>query len=268
MPIKLLKNFLLNNKLFVRFYLTTLRKFHLLWVNRERKIYRKIAKALNDKSGLEIGGPSPIFEISGPTPFYKIVKNLDNINFSDKTSWDDNKDGGDFIFNQNKASGRQIITDATNLSAINDNQYEFLLSCHNLEHIANPIKAILEWKRVLKTDSFIVLVLPNKWHTYDINRPFTKIRHLIDDFENNIQETDDTHAQEVIEMFDVHLDSTVTSLKEHIKRTAQNFDNRVMHHHVFDVELIKDVFKYVEIEYIDSEIFDPYHIVVVGQKIK
>lgn len=38
--------------------------------------------------------------------------------------------------------GAQYITRTTELKGIENNKYDFLLSCHRVEHVSDPIKAL------------------------------------------------------------------------------------------------------------------------------
>jgi len=60
-----------------------------------------------------------------------------------------------------------IINDATNITNINDETYDFCFSSHSLEHIANPLKAIKEWLRIIKKDGYIIIIVPEKSVCFD-----------------------------------------------------------------------------------------------------
>lgn len=101
----------------------------------------------HNKSGIEIGGPSAVFEQSGFLPIYPIVHSLDGVNFSTSTLWETKLQEGNF-YHYGSKTGHQFILEGGNLKEISDNTYDFLLNCNNLEHLANPLSAIFEWKRV------------------------------------------------------------------------------------------------------------------------
>ena len=71
---------------------------------------------------------------------------------------------------------------------------------HCIEHIANPLKAISEWKRILKDNGLILLIVPHKDKTFDHNRPITSLSHLIEDMKTDVQEDDSTHLPEILEL--------------------------------------------------------------------
>jgi len=236
------------------------------YLNRERRIYIQNKKLFENKSGIEIGGPSPVFTKVGPVPFYEIISHLDNINHSDKTVWSSIDKGDNFEFNKKKQNGKQIIADAIDLTAISSDSYDFMLSSHVIEHVANPIKALYEWKRIIKSEGYLAILVPNRKQTFDWKRPLTQFKHIIDDYKNNIKEDDSTHFEEIIKLHDISIDGNVDSYDDHVNRTLNNKNIKVAHHHTFDMDLLIELLKYCDFEVIDSQIFKPYHLMVIVQK--
>ncbi len=202
---------------------------------------------VKDKSGLEIGGPSGIFSKRNYLPIYPFVKSLDGVNFSNKTIWEGEiEQGNNYLYDGKK--GFQFIAEGTNLNEIKNDTYDFLLSCNNLEHIANPIKSLLEWKRVIKPEGVIILILPRKESNFDHLRPITYFEHVKKDFENNIGEDDLTSLSEILELHDLKKDSYAGSFEDFKKRSLDNFENRCLHHHVFDIALLKEILNFIEMK--------------------
>ena len=198
---------------------------------------------VEDKYGVEIGGPSTLFKTV--LPLYQFVRGLDGVNFSTDTVWERRiKAGENFNYCHNKR-GRQIIADATDLSEIATARYDFLLSSNCLEHVANPIKALVEWRRVVKAGGGLILVVPNKEKNFDHRRPVTKFEHLLDDFTRDIGEDDLTHLDEILTFHDLRMDRPAGGLKHFRERSLNNFQNRTLHHHVFDVRLIEEMLDHV-----------------------
>ncbi len=217
------------------------------------------------KNGLEIGGPSNIFTKKGFLPIYPVVNNLDGCNFSANTVWEGSIAEGK-TYTYGDKIGHQFISDGNNLSMISDEKYDFILSCHSLEHFANPIKAINEWKRVLKNDGFILLILPHKDKTFDHRRQVTSLEHIISDFTNNTLESDTTHVEEVLKFHDLTLDPAKIDLANLTSRTADNYNNRCLHHHVFNTPLVVKIGDYLNFKICEVSHFNPFHIVVLLQK--
>lgn len=48
-----------------------------------------------------------------------------------------------------------------NLSMFKDNELDFIVAKHNLEHYDNPLKTLLEWKRTIKKGGKIGVIVPD-----------------------------------------------------------------------------------------------------------
>jgi len=226
--------------------------------------YKKYQNLFRDKIGLEIGGPSDMFLKHGLIPIYPVVKRLDRCNFRETTIWEGDIKEGSYHFYGNK-NGYQYIRDATDLSGISET-YDFILSAHCLEHIANPLKAIEEWLKILKDDGILLIVVPNKKFTFDHKRPTTSFNHLLNDFQNNIKEDDLTHLPEILKLHDINLDRGVGDIKEFKERSLKNYENRCLHHHIFDTKLLIEIFDFFDIKIITIDYAKPHHIISFGRK--
>jgi len=212
-------------------------------------LHQKYQSLVADKCGVEIGGPSTLFKTV--LPLYQFVRGLDGVNFSTDTIWEGRiKTGKNFNYYHNKR-GVQFIADATDLSEIATARYDFLLSSNCLEHIANPIKALVEWKRVITAGGGMILVVPNKEKNFDHRRPVTKFEHLLDDFTRDVGEDDLTHLDDILALHDLRMDRPAGDLKHFRERSLKNFRNRTLHHHVFDVQLIEEMLDHVGFEILD-----------------
>ena len=203
-----------------------------------------------DRNGLEIGGPSNIFKYR--LPVYRTCQSMSFVNFSDSTIWEGKLDQ-ETLFFKNK-SGKQYISEATDLSQFNDNAFEFIVSSNCLEHVANPLKAMLEWKRV--GSGKIVLILPRKDFNFDHKRPFTRFKHILKDFEDDVNEQDLTHLEEILELHDLSLDKAAGSFEQFKNRSLRNHENRCLHHHVFDPKLVEEISVYMGLKIITQNTID------------
>ncbi len=204
---------------------------------------------IKNKLGLEIGGPSGIFSKHNYLPIYPNVRSLDGVNFSDKTIWEGEvRKGNNYKYGDK--SGFQFIADGTHLKEIQNDVYDFVLSSNNLEHIANPIKSLLEWKRVIKPGGSIILILPRKESNFDHARQTTTFKHIRNDFENIIHEDDLTHLSEILDQHDLKRDPHAGSYEAFKKRSLNNFENRSLHHHVFDMEVLKQLVNFIDMKFI------------------
>jgi SAM-dependent methyltransferase len=211
---------------------------------RTRRIwnYRRIQWALRGKRGLEIGGPSSIFSPATPDgfipPVYAIAASMDNCNFATSTTWSHGETGRTFRYLPDAEPGMQYIHDATDLASIADGSYDFLLASHILEHVANPLRALQEFHRVLKPKGSMLIAVPNRLHTFDHRRPVTTFAHLEADLVANTDDSDMTHLEEILALHDLEMDRPAGSPEEFRERCLRNRDTRCMHHHVFDLALL------------------------------
>jgi SAM-dependent methyltransferase len=226
------------------------------------KDYDLYRRAVLGKAGLEIGGPSQIFTDRSIIPLYGFVGALDNVQFATQTMW--GATDASFSFHPQKPAGRQYILDGTDLGPIPDQSYEFVLSSHNLEHIANPLKALYEWIRVLKPNGYLILVLPDRHRTFDRFRDVTRLDHMIEDFRNQTAESDTTHYQEVIDKHDLSWDGSDAA--EHRQRVLSNATLRCIHHHVFDHQNARALMEYAGLRTISVGLAEPFHIALLGQR--
>ena len=219
-----------------------------------------------EKKDLEIGGPSPnFFSETGIFPIYPKVANLDGLNFSKKTIWGQNMEGWTYKYHKDKM-GYQFICEAVDLANISSEAYDFVLASHVIEHIANPFKAIAEWLRVLKKDGDLLLIVPHRDGTFDHKRPVTSFSHLLEDFANNVKEDDLTHLPEILELHDLKLDPPAGDFDSFKKRSMDNYENRYLHHHVFNTKLVIQIFNYFNIQILSVDLILPYNIIIIGKK--
>lgn len=207
-------------------------------------------RALRGKHGLEIGGPSSVFtpeaqkKYTPIPPIYAIAASVDNCNFAGDTTWSRGERGRTFHYLSGKDPGVQYIHDVTDMSSIADGTYDFLLASHILEHVANPLRALQEFHRVLKPKGYALVLLPNKVHTFDHRRPVTTFAHLEADLAAGIDESDLTHLEEILELHDLERDQPAGSIEEFRERCLRNRELRCMHQHVFSLDLLEQALRH------------------------
>lgn len=223
--------------------------------------------ALIGKSGVEIGGPSRVFSAHGFFPVYPIIASLDNVTYAAHTIWEGELSlQREFHFDVKRQPGRQFILDATDLHEIADCSYDVLLSSHALEHLANPLRGLYEWLRVLKDDGLLILVLPHLDGTFDHRRPVTFLEHIVGDYQNGTTEHDDTHLDEIRRLHDLGQDDGVSTREEFERRIDNNYIDRTMHHHTFSTLGTARFLNHADLQILSLETVRPCHIVAVARK--
>ena len=218
------------------------------------------------RCGLEIGGPSAVFGRTGPLPLYPLLARLDNCDFSGETIWHGvAAEGSAFVYDVDRAPGRRFIRAATELGDLDGAPFDVVLSSHTLEHVANPLLALSEWRRVLASPGHLVVVVPHLENTFDHRRPVTTLEHIEHDSELGIDENDPTHLEEFVELCDLARVPEQLTRDELRARARDQATFRTVHHHVFDTELVVRLLDRAGFQLLWVETALPFHIVAVAR---
>lgn len=135
------------------------------------------------------------------------------------------------------------------------NSLDYVASSHVLEHVANPVKAICEWYRVLKPGGMMYVVVPDRRYTWDHNRPLTSVAHMLDDYTRDTTDCDATHIDDFVGNVDWSTYSPATNPadvpaeKQRLKQVYHDAvaDGRIIniHFHVFEPSNVIELFKAV-----------------------
>jgi SAM-dependent methyltransferase len=202
----------------------------------------------NNKSGVVIGGHLR-WNFKGLLQTAKKIINVDNCPVYD-----------------GKPADVDYVAEASDLFFAEDESLDFVCSSHVLEHLANPLKAIVEWKRALKKGGIIYIGVPDKRRTFDRKRDRTPLSHLIEDFNKDVDQADQTHVSDYIEKWD--RPNTSSSCKEDILKDAKKYPQSLIHHHVWITEDLKEIFEYMNLKIRYGPILRHGTIHIIGQKIE
>lgn len=181
-----------------------------------------ILDIVRNNNGLEIGGPSNCDYI------YNNINKLDNITIFDNGKRDYNI--------KNKKLGVEYVKDTTNLTNIKNNTYDFILVSNTLEYIANPIKAIKEWLRILKQNGFIIMIFDNISETDDNKFHLKKI---IENYEKNIGEDDLSVLPSIL--------SKSKTNETFIRECLNNYHLRKIEHFNYNEKLLSGIIEYLDL---------------------
>lgn len=210
-----------------------------------------------DKLALEIGDVSSVFERDGMFPVYPLLKQLNRIMVSETTPWT-------HLRHSATPAGTVYIGCATVCNTV-PGTYDLILASHVLEHIANPLKALLAWKRLLNDNGRLVLILPLYTHTHDHRRARTTFSHLDGDLRCHTTEDDLTHVEDFLRLYD-HKMVTRTPAEDGdlCDLAARNMQTRIVHHHTWDMTLLKLALGRAGYRVEQSGYHPPFHLVAVA----
>ena len=121
-----------------------------------------------------------------------------------------------------------IIGDAETMQGIPDNEYDFLIAAHVIEHMKNPIASVQQWCRVIKPGGLLYVIVPDKRYTFDVKRVRTTIAHMIHDFQQPSEDRDFEHYLD----YAIHVHNT--SEEDAIDEAKRLVDTDYsIHFHVF-----------------------------------
>jgi SAM-dependent methyltransferase len=224
-----------------------------------------VSNMVRNKAGLEIGGPSQ--SIFGElVPIYNHAARVDNCNYAPNTIWERSiVQGETFVFNSQRPPGTQYIRDASDLSNISDGVYDFVMSSHVIEHIANPIRALMEWRRILKPGGGAIFVVPHQSYGFDHRRPLTTIQHMLEDFERSVGDDDQTHLQETLDLIDY---SMIPFNRDQFDALGRDvLHTRALHHHTFNEENFPSLLQAAGFEVLGVHFERPHQLIAVAANI-
>jgi SAM-dependent methyltransferase len=158
-----------------------------------------------------------------------------------------------------------------------ESSFDFLVSAHTLEHLPDPLRALNEWRRVVRNGGVLFLVLPHCARTYDAGRPVTQFSHHLADFEKGVGFEDTTHFEE-FERISIPAGRDHTWLSDPDCRKPDgklNWDwivsQGVIHYHVWTQSEIVDLLRYIGcpiLFVLDEAVDRSDSFVVVGRVVK
>jgi SAM-dependent methyltransferase len=75
-----------------------------------------------------------------------------------------------------------IEDDGETLRTLKDGSQDFVIANHFVEHCEDPIRALGNMLRVLRTGGILYVAIPDKRYTFDRDRPVTPLDHLLRDY--------------------------------------------------------------------------------------
>lgn len=131
-----------------------------------------------------------------------------------------------------------LIADVETLVGIDDGSLDFVVANHVLEHVENPLRAMVAISRVLRRGGVAFIALPDKRWTFDKARPITPLWHVERDFREGPEWSRRGHYLDYV----AHVDGArdVEAVAADYERRAQN-----IHFHVWDFPAMQGMFNYV-----------------------
>jgi SAM-dependent methyltransferase len=121
-----------------------------------------------------------------------------------------------------------LIDNGETLHTIPDGSLDFVIANHFLEHCEDPLRALSNFARVLRTGGVVYLAVPDKRHTFDVDRPVTTLDHVLRDHADGPEASRRAHFEEWARLVDCVEDS---ELERHVEELmAKDYS---IHYHVW-----------------------------------
>lgn len=122
-----------------------------------------------------------------------------------------------------------IIDNGEKLTKVQDNSLDFVIGNHMLEHCENPLGTIRSHLSKLINGGILYYAVPNKKHSFDIDRPITSFEHLVKDDQQGSEFSRYQHFHEWVTLVNKASDEKIEA---QIKQLLQI--NYSIHFHVWD----------------------------------
>jgi SAM-dependent methyltransferase len=129
--------------------------------------------------------------------------------------------------------------DRERLGMIRSGSVDFVIACHVLEHLAEPLGMIDEIHRVLVPGGTVLIALPDRSRCVDDQRRHPpSIEHLAEEFRTNVTHVSDEHVEEYLQALTIADDDPGRALDYDVWRS------RSIHVHVWDEREFLEVLEY------------------------
>lgn len=130
-----------------------------------------------------------------------------------------------------------VNLDQDALTAFADASQDFVILNHVIEHVANPIRVIVECFRVLRDGGKLVMSAPDMRFSFDRNRALTTPEHVWAEYEAGVTTVTDEHYADFLNI--VHADLAKHATQEEFERGLAEARDRREHAHVWNSETFR-----------------------------
>lgn len=131
-----------------------------------------------------------------------------------------------------------VVDDGEQLKNIPDTSQDFVIASHFFEHCPNPVLAFQNMFRVLREDGIMYLTVPDKRYTFDKERPLTTLEHLINDYNEGPEGSEEQHLKEFVDF--VRKPQNEVEREREIAKVREN--KAGVHYHVWTQSELFELF--------------------------
>ncbi len=129
-----------------------------------------------------------------------------------------------------------IVDDGETLATIPDASQDFVIANHFIEHCSNPIGALQNHFRVLKTGGCLFMATPDKRFTFDLCRQVTPLSHLWHDYEGCPDWTKRQHFEDFVQGTNAYHKRSASEAESQAQVESLLAQDYSIHYHVWTAE--------------------------------
>jgi SAM-dependent methyltransferase len=129
-----------------------------------------------------------------------------------------------------------VLDDADRLECFADASLDFVVANHLLEHLEDPVGALIAWSRVLRPAGVLFITVPDARATFDNPRPRTPVEHVLRDHADGPGVSRADHYREWVETIERVPSDQVPARVAELIRTK-----RGAHFHVWELDGFLDL---------------------------
>jgi SAM-dependent methyltransferase len=134
-----------------------------------------------------------------------------------------------------------VLTDFDDFDGLANESLDFIIGCHVIEHVFDPIGAVVNAYQKLRSGGTLVLVVPDMARTFDRDRPLTSLDHLLLDHRSPDAERDRSHYEEFYRLaFRAPEAERAAKVEEEFRRRGD------LHAHVWNYDTFGEMVRYVD----------------------
>lgn len=153
------------------------------------------------------------------------------------------------------------LDDGFILATISSASQDFVIANHVLEHSPDPVGALLNWSRVLKSGGVLFFSVPISAKSFDRGRRITTVEHLAEDHALCRSGQSELFQARNLEHYDEYLSISLVTIRKNLGYPALTLEEKTAmllefshaqftdtHYHVFSVASLRQIICYVTTE--------------------
>lgn len=114
-------------------------------------------------------------------------------------------------------SAPDIVDDGARLASFADSSVDFIIANHMLEHVEDPIEALVNQLRVIRPGGVLYLSLPDPRENFDRERELTTVEHLLRDHHEGPEVSRREHYEECARLIEGRSEQDVPARAEEME---------------------------------------------------